>query len=359
MKEQQNKLGLAFSGGGARAAYQVGCLFALLDILKKREKDISVVVGTSLGALNGLLFASGLKEGVESTLHELAQFWRTRTYQNTFQGSISKAFLRSIKIALLRYRSPGPIASSLSIFDPAPLEKELDSFFDKRGGLTLESLAPQIAALAVMSTIEGKNRKPLLLACSKIKEIDLTGASFDIYHLDQLKACHGLASAALPSVLPSVNLDLNSNKVQLVDGGISDNHPVDPALRLGADDIILFDASGRRWWFNQQKTPHDKRPTWEIEAKEETFCLNPQSYLDLSNHQALGPLLKESVGKSSRDFVRALGPVWPVFRILKAKMGEDLAYEVISYVALSRDFAEALFELGKKETEEILKATKF
>lgn len=350
----QHRLGLVFSGGGARAAYQVGCLYALGDYLRKRESDLSVVVGTSLGALNGLLFSAAVSHGIESATDQLASLWRKRTFENTFRGSLSRSFLRSVQIALLRYRAPGPSASAISIFDPAPLEKDLDEFIDRLGGIRSDRLGGQLRAVAVMSTIEGASRKPLLLTCTSHSDFDLRGASFELKPVTQLRACHGLASAALPSVLPSVDLDLDNQKVRLVDGGISDNHPVDPAARLGAEEVILLDASGRRWWADHYGTRHDTRPRWEIAAGESTYCVNPVSFIDCSNKRPLGPILKQALGNSTRSFVRALGPVWPIFRILKVRMGEDLAYEVVSYVALCPEYSEALIEVGRAEMASVL-----
>ena len=143
------------------------------------------------------------------------------------------------------------------------------------------------------------------------------------------------------------------------DGGISDNIPVDPAVRLGAERVIVIDASGRRWWFDHYGEPHDTRPSWEVVAQEETFCYFPRKNLEIMTKRPLGQLLKETAGRSRGDFIAALGPTWPIFKILKHKMGEDLAYEVMSYVALHPGYFEAVEELGFQETQELLKTSDF
>ena len=69
----------------------------------------------------------------------------------------------------------------------------------------------------------------------------------------------------------------------------------------------------------------------------------------------LGPILKRAVGNSTRKFMAAVGPTWPVFKLLKTKMGEDLAYEVMSYVALDSDYLIGLMEQGYNETRKMLR----
>jgi NTE family protein len=214
------KTGLVLSGGGSRAAYQVGAIKALAPYLIRDHQALTAVVGSSIGAINGLIIAACIKEGFAKTIEELESLWRERTFRNTFRGSPSMAFLRAIKMAVLQYLSPGPNKTSSAIFDPTPLMQRIDRVLDERGGLTPDTREPSLFAVGVMTTIEGAQRRPLLfLSCHQ--ELDpsaLQGASFDIFYTKSLSAKHGFASAALPSVLPPVELDLDGNKVRLVDG---------------------------------------------------------------------------------------------------------------------------------------------
>ncbi|MCM1381075.1 MAG: patatin-like phospholipase family protein [Muribaculaceae bacterium] len=51
------KIGLVFGGGGSRGAYQIGMWKAMKDL--GIDEDINMVSGTSVGALNAVLFALG------------------------------------------------------------------------------------------------------------------------------------------------------------------------------------------------------------------------------------------------------------------------------------------------------------
>src|SRR5262245_39567198 len=93
--------GLVLSGGGARAAYQVGALKALVKFFEgpTREK-ITVITGSSIGAINGLCVASCLKTGLGHAVSQLEEMWRIRNFRNTFEGTPSQAFIRAIKMAV-------------------------------------------------------------------------------------------------------------------------------------------------------------------------------------------------------------------------------------------------------------------
>ena len=355
---QPIKLGLVLSGGGSRAAYQAGALRALAPYIRESGAEISVIVGSSIGAVNGIVFGGSLRLGIDEAVELLEALWLERVYRNTFAGSPSMAFLRAIKTALLKYSSPGPEATRSAIFNPSPLTNRVDQVLREAGGLSLSNRASTLDMVGVMTTIEGETRKPLVFASSKKKLPDeiLKGASFDIHYVDELTAKHGMASAALPSILPPVDIDVGYGTVSLVDGGISNNIPVDPAVRFGAERVVILDISGRDWWLKQYGDAPDTRPSWEVPAGVETFCFRPPETFIAKNQVPLGPLLRAAVSLSTKDFIRSLGPTWPIFSILKKKMGEDLAYEVMSYVALHPEYAQALIELGYKETKDKLDA---
>jgi predicted acylesterase/phospholipase RssA len=353
----EHALGIVLSGGGSRAAYQVGALKALIPYFETSKQPIKVIVGSSIGALNGLLLGACLNKGIATSVEELELLWRERTFRNTFKGSPSQAFLRAIHMGVMQYLSPGPKPTESAIFDPSPLMNRLDSAMKNYGGLLPEDREPSLSAVAVMTTIEGSTRKPMLFA-STHKHLDrdiLKGASFEISYVDELTAKHGFASAALPSVLPPVELDTDLGRVRLVDGGISQNIPVDPAARLGAEKVIVIDVSGRNWWLDHFGEAHDTRPSWEIPADFETFCMRPPEIFVSRCQKAIGSLLKSVATQSTRQFISAVGPTWPVFQILKKKLGEDVAYEAMTYVALDSDYIQGLIELGYNETRALLR----
>ena len=357
LEPNESDIGIVLSGGGVRAAYQAGALKALGQVISKDLDRTSIILGSSIGAVNGLVVAAGLKTGFHHSISLLEELWRERTFNNTFSGTRARAFLRAIRIAAQQYLAPGPHGSRTTLFDPEPLRVQLDHALQTNGGLSPEGRAATLKAVGVMTTLEGDMRKPLLFLSShqEMATEQMSGSSFDVCYVNELTARHGFASAALPSVLPPVEIDTEKGRVRLVDGGISQNVPVDPAVRLGAHRIIIIDISGRTWWFDRYGEPHDTRPTWEVPAASDTFCLRPPQTLTIRNQSALGPLLKAAVGSSHKRFMNACGALWPVFTLVKAKLGEDLAYEVMSYGALDPDYLNALMEQGYHDTVALLR----
>lgn len=354
-------LGFVLSGGGSRAAYQAGALEALSNFIDFQASPITHLVGSSIGAINSLVIGATIKEGFDYSMHELHKLWIERTFRNSFKGNPTSTFIRSVKIAILKYaRNPGVGATNDSIFDPEPLMDRIDGTIKAHGGTSVENRDPNLLSIGVMTTIEGKERKPLLFTSSRhqIMPEMMKGASFEVCRVNELTAKHGFASAALPTVLPPVSLDVDGGQVHFVDGGISQNVPVDPIVRMGAERVIIVDISGRSWWLDHYGESHDKRPDWEIPAAMETFCIRPPETFVLKNKKPFGPLLKEAVGKSTRHFIGALGATWPVFTLIKKRLGEELAYEVMSYIALHPEYSQALIEAGYNETMETLQNRK-
>jgi predicted acylesterase/phospholipase RssA len=349
-------LGLVLSGGGSRAAYQAGALRALIPYLGEKN-PFSVIIGSSIGAINGLVLGAAIKEGLPQSVEVLSDLWRERTWGNTFGGSPTASFFRAIKMATMQYFAPGPSATNLAIFDPSPLMKRIDEIIDLYGGLAPHVRDPKLQSVAVMTTVEGFARRPLLFASTHhpLPNEVLEGASFEVCYREQLHAKHGFASAALPSVLPPVEIDTDDGTLRLVDGGISINVPVDPAVRMGAEKVIVIDISGRNWWLDRSGEPHDTRPSWEVESAHSTYCMRPPQTFTIRPQVPLGPLLKQCVCRSSTRFIKSVGPIWPAFTLLKNKVGEDVAYEAMTYVALDEEYILSLMELGFKETKAFLK----
>ena len=357
LASNQSDIGIVLSGGGVRAAYQAGALKALSQVLEKDLDHTSNILGSSIGAINGLVLGACMKEGFQHAVTTLEAMWRERTFNNTFSGSRAKAFLRALRIAAKQYIDPGPHSSNLAVFDPEPLRMRIDKELELHGGLSPERRSPALKSIGVMTTMEGDTRKPLVFLSSHapLSEEEMHGATFDVCYVPELTSKHGFASAALPSLLPPVEIDTGNGTVRLIDGGICQNIPVDPAVRLGSHRIIVIDISGRTWWFDRYGEPHDTRPSWEVPAEADTFCLRPPLTLTIKNASALGPFLRQAVGSSRKRFMDACGALWPFFVLVKNKLGEELAYEVMSYVALDPEYLNALLEVGYHDTMAIIR----
>ncbi len=352
--------GLVLSGGGARAAYQIGALKALFQLLPDEEKDFKLIFGSSIGAVNGALIAAGLRKSPEEAIASIEELWRERTFSNSFAGTFSMAFVRSLRVGFLQYLRPGPGPTSTAIFDPSPLSRRIDELLYDFGGASVDSHPTGLASLGVMATEEGFTRKSVLIVNSTLpdSEVNLDGSRFNIHRVNHLSAAHLLASAALPFVLPPVKLDTDEKNIVLVDGGIANNLPVDPAVRFGAKRVILIDTSGKKWWHDFHGRPYYTAESWAIDPTPGSSCALPNDFMEIVSPNSFGKILKNSIGSSTKDFMRALGPIWPVYRFLNNRMGEECALETISYTVLHKPYIAALIDLGFEETKRSYEACK-
>lgn len=87
--------GLILSGGGARAAYQVGVLAAIADLLpESADNPFPVIVGTSAGAINAVGLACGALD-FQQSIRTLRSVWQSfssdRVYRTDWFGVMRQA----------------------------------------------------------------------------------------------------------------------------------------------------------------------------------------------------------------------------------------------------------------------------
>jgi NTE family protein len=130
--------GLILSGGGARAAYQVGVLAAIAELLPLgADNPFPVIVGTSAGAINAVSLASGAMD-FRAAIERLTAFWQGfRSHlvlRSDWPGVISQA-TRFVSHSLLGLGAQVPVA----LLNSSPLR---DLLVDK---LQMNGIAEAIA----------------------------------------------------------------------------------------------------------------------------------------------------------------------------------------------------------------------
>ena len=124
--------GLILSGGGARAAYQVGVLAAIAELLPAGASNpFPVIVGTSAGAVNAVSLASGALD-FSAAVRRLTEFWQGfRSHQvlrSDWPGVIRQAS-RFVSHSLLGIGAKVPVA----LLNSSPLRHLLEHKLDLRG----------------------------------------------------------------------------------------------------------------------------------------------------------------------------------------------------------------------------------
>ena len=230
------RAGLVLTGGGARAAYQVGVVKAVRDILGSPAKNpFPILCGTSAGAINVAtlaVFADNFSRAVSSLL-EVWEHMRCSHIYRTDAWSIMKSGARWLAAMMLLSRH-----NPVSLLDNAPLRAMLDRNLDFA---RIQTHIDSGALYAVCVTASG-------YTSGQSVSFFQGGAGLEGWERNQrigaavtLKLEYLLASAALPFIFPAVKV----HREYFGDGTMRQMAPVSPALHLGADRVLIV-GTGRQ-----------------------------------------------------------------------------------------------------------------
>jgi NTE family protein len=214
--QDRPKIALVLSGGGARGGAHVG----VLKVLEEKKIPIDIIVGTSMGSFVGGLYASG------RSAEEIEEMLTTTKWKDYITTDFDRA-------------------------DTPMRIKEAQYKYQGRLGLGIDSKNSVVLPTGVLK------RQPLLLKfmqetqhVQNIKNFDdfsipfravatniQNGQSVVIKSGSLAKAMY--ASSSIPGGLQPIKI----NGISLVDGGVSDNLPVQVAKDMGADIVIAVDVS--------------------------------------------------------------------------------------------------------------------
>ena len=228
--------GLILSGGGARAAYQVGVLAAIADLLPDSAKNpFPVIVGTSAGAINAVGLACGALHFSEA-IRRLTAVWQGfhthQVYRSDWPGVLRQAG-RFVGHSLLGLGGDMPVA----LLDSSPLRELLGRELDF-SGIHAAVARRQLHAVAV--TAFGYESGQAVTFYQGRGSIDPWFRHRRVGVPTRLSLEHLLASAAIPLIFPPVKV----NREYFGDGAVRQSAPISPALHLGATRVLVVGVSG-------------------------------------------------------------------------------------------------------------------
>jgi len=234
---RRERIALVLAGGGARGAYEVGALAALAPALAAGGEIPDIIVGTSIGALNGAFFAARADDPFEATAAAGLQMWRDLRFSDALRPLISPSELgRLVGAAAMLAGLPG--ADLPGLLDPSPLRGTLERLVPfERIARNVEDGA--LTAAAVVATAYATTRSVVFHHGGPALGPDLVRA-ID-YIATPLAPEHVLASAAIPGAFPAVEVGRPRAAAGWYgDGGVRLNAPLKPALSLGADRVVVI-----------------------------------------------------------------------------------------------------------------------
>jgi NTE family protein len=243
----EGRAALVLTGGGARAAYQVGALIAIREVWgnKRAENPFPILCGTSAGAVNAVALAV-FSANFDEAVRKLAFIWR-----NFQVDQVYRANTRAIAESVLRWGSAvffGWLVhqSPRSLLDNSPLGALLEAQLDF-GAIDRSIAAGHLRAISV--TASGYTSGESLAFFQGVDELEPWRRAQRVGIRTDLKVEHLLASSAIPFVFPAVRI----NREYFGDGSMRQLAPISPAIHLGADRILVI-AGGRRSEEARQRT---------------------------------------------------------------------------------------------------------
>ncbi len=365
----QEKIALVLTGGGARAAYQVGCLRCIAREIPQFKPRI--LTGISAGAINAAFLAAHSGTWIDS-LDDLRSVWLDLETEKVYRTDSHDVLWRVLRMGL-RILSGGRFGSETirGMVDTAPLADFLFSHLetDVGGRLRLDNKLRQgvLDAIALVTTNYANGRA----------EAWVQSSSQDLWEKGQLTSrpteltlAHVLASAAIPLFFPAVRLADSWHG----DGHLRLNAPLSPAIHLGATKILAVSPS-----FKVEASNLDLPSSIEeypSPKKIAGVCLN-SIFLDLLDYdvlqmqrinQMLEKLPKSEWGQFRRVDVMALRPKIDLGELAQKheeKLPKSFGFfqsgwggsnektsDLLSMIIFEHDYLEEIIRKGEEDTQE-------
>ena len=245
LNQSHPKTGLFLTGGGARGAYQVGVLQAILSLLSAhgwpaKKNPFDIVSGTSAGAINSTAFACRA-DNFEESVTRLVEVWRQFEVEQVYRADsfgVIRSGARWLSLLsfgwLLRKWHANP---PNSLLDNGPLVTLLHRMLDlPRLDAALESGALHALAVSASSYTAGYH----MTFYQSAHDIPTWNRTHRHAIQQQISVDHLLASSAIPLIFPAVPLYCNDRCEYFGDGSMRELAPLSPAIHLGASKLLVI-----------------------------------------------------------------------------------------------------------------------
>jgi NTE family protein len=260
--------GLILTGGGARAAYQVGVLAALAQL--RRDAGASgpggvnpfpIIAGTSAGAINAATLACQADDfcsAVDGLMHIWQNIHVDQVYRADSLGVIRTGArwltMMSLGWALAKWRRSRP----RSLLDNEPLGELLRRWvkFERLDDMLSQG---HMQALAVSGSSYSSGRHVTFY--QTLRPVTPWQRSQRLAVHTQLCIEHLLASSAIPFIFPAQQLDLQGQGEWFGDGSMRQSAPISPAVHLGAERVLVIGAGRMHEPAGQRQAPLQGHPS--------------------------------------------------------------------------------------------------
>ena len=252
----EKRIALILTGGGARAAYQVGVLKAIAEFLPRRaHSPFPIICGTSAGAINAATLAvnaGNFSMGVQYLVNTWKSFHANQIYRTDALGVFNNTVLW---IVGLIFSAIGiNKLTKVSLLDNSPLVELLEKM------LPCEKIQQSIDAgllHALSITASGYGSGQSVTFYQGAKQIVPWKRTGRAGVPTQIEINHLLASASLPFIFPATLI----HREYFGDGSMRQIAPLSPALHLGATSIMVIGVTSSEVASRVERTDISEYPT--------------------------------------------------------------------------------------------------
>jgi NTE family protein len=234
----EKRAALILTGGGARAAYQVGVLKAIAESLPRNAHcPFPIICGTSAGALNAATLAvnaGNFRKGVQYLTTTWKNFHANQIYRTDVIGVFNNSmlWLAGVVLNMIGINK----LTKVSLLDNSPLIELLEKM------LPCERIQDSIDAgylHALSITASGYGSGQSVTFYQGVKQLVPWRRKGRLGIPMLIENRHLLASSALPFIFPATLI----NREYFGDGSMRQTAPISPALHLGATRVLIIGVS--------------------------------------------------------------------------------------------------------------------
>ncbi|MEW5680782.1 MAG: patatin-like phospholipase family protein [Pseudomonadota bacterium] len=243
------KTALLLTGGGARAAYQVGVLKAIAQQYPRSSKlPFQIISGTSAGAINGAAmacYASCFHLGVK----KLEWIWRNFHTNQVYYSDYIRVFRQLLRGIFSAFQADYANKQPVSLFDNKPLKQLLTKVLDLKR-IDRNIMGGYLSSVSVTASCYNNGDSITFFQSDSAQE---WRRAKRCGQRTLLGVHHLMASAAIPLVFPSVRI----HQQYFGDGSVNQLAPLSAPIHLGADKILIVGvADPRKNELNQRMLHH-------------------------------------------------------------------------------------------------------
>ena len=234
-----DKTGLLLSGGGARAAYQVGVLKAISELCSKQQDNpFHVISGTSAGSINAVALAA--HEGsFDDAIKRIENVWSNFELSHVFKADTKCLFGRILKwfsSRILPFGIGGETPHSL--LDNSPLRELLNDHIDF-DGISRQIENDNLAALSLNASSYTTGESITFFQSGN--KIEAWQRAYRAGIEQKITLDMLMASSAIPVLFPPVKI----NEEYFGDGSMRQTSPLSPLVHLQAKKIFIIGVRKR------------------------------------------------------------------------------------------------------------------